>query len=100
TADLRSIAAAERTGAGSSRWRWTASVLALSVIVIVGSSIVAARLLMPHPPAIATVTEVNGPVTIEQNGDSEAAEKDGSLEGGQRIVVPAGASITLKYDDG
>src|SRR5205085_1839624 len=88
TADLRSIAAAERTGAGgaSNGWRWTRLMLALSALIIVGASIFAFRLLMPHPPAIAKVTDVTGAVTIEQNGDSEAAEKDGSLESGQRIV--------------
>ncbi len=100
TADLRSIAAAERAGSSSTRWRWTSLMVALSLLVVVGASLMAVRWLTPHPAGIATVTDVSGPVTIEQNGDSEAAEKDGSLEGGQRIVVPGGASITLKYEDG
>lgn len=100
TADLRSIAAAERSGTGANRWRWTSLMLALSVLAIAGASILAVRLFTPHPPAIATVTDVSGPVTIEQRGDSEAAEKDGSLAGGQRLVVPRGASITLRYKDG
>jgi hypothetical protein len=102
TADLRSIAAAERSPAGGGwpGWRWTGLMLALSLLVVVGASLFAARLLAPHSPAIATVTSVSGPVTIEQNGDSEPAEKDGSLESGQRIVVPRGGSITLTYQDG
>src|SRR5262245_22839990 len=64
TADLRSIAAAERVGAGSIRWRWTGLILALSLVLVVGASIFAFRLLAPHPPAIATVTEVSGEVMI------------------------------------
>src|SRR5439155_15962671 len=73
TADFRSIAAAERTGpAGAATgWRWSRLMLALSALIVLGSSIFAIRLLLPHPPAIAKVTDVNGAVTIEQNGDSE-----------------------------
>src|SRR5436190_3281334 len=43
TADLRSIAAAQRAPASSTwtRWRWTGLVLALSLLVVVGASIVA-----------------------------------------------------------
>jgi hypothetical protein len=100
TADLRSMAASERMGPGLARWRWTGLMLALSLVLIVGSSILAVRLLVPHAPAIATVTDVIGTVAIEQNGESEAAEKDGALEAGQRIVVSRGASIALKYEDG
>src|SRR5438094_6422076 len=53
TADLRSIAAAQRTPASSTwaRRRWTGLMLALSLLVVVGVSLVAARLLAPHPPA-------------------------------------------------
>src|SRR5438876_1752932 len=49
TADLRSIAAAERAGASgaSAGWRWTRLMLALSALVVVGSSIFAIRLLLP-----------------------------------------------------
>src|SRR5881227_2933068 len=43
TADLRSMAAAERLGSPLARWRWTGLMLAMSVVMIVGGSIFAAR---------------------------------------------------------
>jgi hypothetical protein len=102
TADLRSIAAAEKASTFTGVWRWTHLVMALSVLVAVGAlAIATTRIFAPHPPAIAKVTALDGEVKIEEpGGDSEAAELDGSLENGQRIVVPRGGSIGLTYQDG
>jgi hypothetical protein len=97
TADLRFLSAAERPGNGVRHWAKYA--LALSVLILVGG-IAAVTRLWPHAPVIAKVTAVSGPVKIEQNGDSEAAEVDDSLESGQKIIVPRSASVTLNYDDG
>jgi hypothetical protein len=98
TADLRSLAAAEKNSSGRSKW-WALFTLALSALVAVGGTIYSYRL-WPKPPVIATVTEVEGDVKVEQNDDSDAAEVDDSLASGQRIVVPRGGSIRLSYEDG
>jgi concanavalin A-like lectin/glucanase superfamily protein/FecR-like protein len=102
TADLRSMSAAEKTSARSSlralpNVRW---MLALSLLVAVGVAAFGVRFLWPHAPAVATVTDVIGSVTIGENGDASTAEKDDSLENGQRIVVPQNGSIGLAYQDG
>jgi ferric-dicitrate binding protein FerR (iron transport regulator) len=101
-ADLRSMAAAEKTrpGASSSGWRWTRYILALAALLVVGVGVYATRTLTTHQPSIAKVTDVVGPVKIEQGDDSDAAEVDDALEGGQRILVPQGGSITFTYQDG
>ena len=97
TADLRSLAAAERAPLRS--WQWMRYVVAACVLVAISGG-VGLVWLNNHPPAIAHVKYVDGDVKIEQNGDSEAAEVDGSLESGQQIIVPRGGAITLAYDDG
>ncbi|HEY2413312.1 MAG TPA: LamG-like jellyroll fold domain-containing protein [Pirellulaceae bacterium] len=95
TADLRSLAAAEKNSP-----RWVRYVLALSILIAMGG-VAAVMRFWPHGPVIATVTAVTGDgVRIEQDGGSEAAEVDDSLESGQRIVVARNSSVTLSYDDG
>src|SRR5262249_46511131 len=60
-ADLRSLAAAEKTQSAAARgWRWLHLALVLSVLVLVGIAGVTAWMLKPHPPAIATITSVDG----------------------------------------
>lgn len=98
TADLRSLAAAEKSDFGRSR-SWARWALALSAIVAVSGALAVIRF-WPSQPVIATVTDVVGEVKIEQNGDSDAAEVDDSLASGQRVVVPRGGSVTLSYKDG
>jgi hypothetical protein len=99
TADLRSLAAAERGGAAGG-WRFARLFLALVALVAVSTGI-ALRWLAPQPPAIAKVTAMEGQVKIEQaDGSSENAEVDGALENGQRIMVPRGGWLTLSYEDG
>src|SRR5436190_7218971 len=103
TADVRSLAAAERANGAraAANWRWSKYILAISTLMIVGLTIYAARLFAPHPPAIAKVTALEGDVKkIEQDGESTVAELDGALESGEQIVVPQGGSITLTYQDG
>jgi len=97
TADLRSLAAAEQPNNRS--YRWARFALALSLLVSIVGGVVAVRY-WPHAPVIAKVKAVSGDVKIEQNGDSEAAEVDGALESGQKIIVPRSGSITLSYEDG
>src|SRR5688572_18411524 len=101
-ADLRSLAAAEKSAptASATAWRWSKYVLALSTLLIVGFATFAVYQNWPHPPIIAKVTDLTGEVTIEQNGESQPAEIDGALESGQRITVPRGGSITFTYQDG
>src|SRR3954463_3545327 len=67
TADLRSLAAAEKSSP-----RWMRYVLALSVLLVMGG-VAAVMRLWPHAPVIAKVTAVSGEgVRIEQDGESEA----------------------------
>src|SRR5262245_16356318 len=90
TADVRSLAAAERTRGVGNR-TLARFVLAISTVLAIGVIGYATRFLIPHPPAIAKVTAVDGPVRkIEQDGDSSEAELDGALESGEQIVVPQG----------
>jgi hypothetical protein len=101
-ADLRSLASAERKPRGlfASRWAWAAAFTALAALMAVGVGIYATHVLGPQAPSIAKVIALEGEVTIEQEGESDTIEVDGALEGGQRIVVPRGGSITFSYDDG
>jgi hypothetical protein len=101
-ADLRSLAAGERKPGGllAKRWGWAALLTALAALAAVGAGLYAARVFRPQVPSLAKVVAFDGDVTIEQDGVSDAAEVDGSLEGGQRIVVPRGGSITFSYEDG
>ena len=95
TADVRSLAAAERANGAraAANWRWSKYILAISTLMIVGLTIYAARLFAPHPPAIAKVTALEGDVKkIEQDGESTVAELDGALESGEQIVVPQGGA--------
>src|SRR6478736_380837 len=86
TADLRSLAAAENSTAGGFR-SWAKYAIALTTLVAVGGGLYSVSH-WRNQPAIARVTDVVGPVKIEQNGDSDPAEVDDSLETGQRVVVP------------
>jgi concanavalin A-like lectin/glucanase superfamily protein/FecR-like protein len=100
-ADLRSMAAAEKTLSSPGRWRWSGLVLALSALVIAGLVVYQTGLLENRPPSIAKVTSFQGTVKIEQQGgESHAAEIDDALQGNQRIIVPRGGAITITYQDG
>jgi hypothetical protein len=94
TADLRSLAAAEKKTP-----TWANYALALSLLLAISGIAISVRL-WPHAPVIAKVVAVSDDVKIEQNGDSEAVEVGDSLESGQKIVVPKSGSITLSYEDG
>jgi hypothetical protein len=98
TADLRSLAAAEKSTAGGFR-SWAKYALALTTLVAVGGGLYAVSH-WQNQPAIARITKVEGDVKIEQNGESDPVEVDDSLESGQRVVVPRGGSVTLTYKDG
>src|SRR5262245_57930716 len=101
-ADLRSMAAAERTRAASGRrgWRWARYALAFAALTVIAVGIYMAQPRPPHQPAIAKVIAVDGDVMSEKEGSSDAAKVGDSLEGSQRILVPRGGSITLTYQDG
>jgi hypothetical protein len=99
-ADLRLLAAAERgqeEQPGSPHW--TRYILALSALVAIGVVWYLTQSGM-QPPAIATVTEVSGQVTIKDGDDSTPAEVEGAIEIGQKVVVPHGDAISLAYQDG
>jgi hypothetical protein len=101
-ADLRSLAAAEKSvpSASTTAWRWSKYVLALSTLLIVGLVGYTVLKNRPQTPSIAKFIEVSGEVTIEQNGESQPAEVDGALESGQLVTVPRGGSVTISYQDG
>lgn len=98
--DLRSLAAAERAQAAQSRQStWLRLALALSALLAIS---VGWYLTQPpaHGPAIATITEVSGQVTVESGDEAASAEVDGAIEIGQRLVVPHGDSVAVAYPDG
>ena len=101
-ADLRSLAAAEKSGgrSGNRRWRWTTYALALSVPLAAGLVIATVLSFNRHQPVIAVVKLVEGEVTVGREGEAETAKVNGELESGQRIVVPRGGLITFAYKDG
>lgn len=99
-ADLRSLAAAEKSSPATPRVPgWARYVLAITVLLGVAIGVYWARSVTVHHPTIAKVTELAGQVTIVQDGDSSAAEMDGALESGQQIVVPPGGFISIRYQD-
>jgi hypothetical protein len=104
-ADLKSLAAAERVADKSSGWNslwggWAKYALAVSLVGAVATVAMTSRLWRHHGPAIAKVTAIEGEVTISHDGETEAAEVSGSLESGQKVVVPQGGRLSLSYEDG
>jgi Concanavalin A-like lectin/glucanases superfamily/FecR protein len=100
-ADLRSLAAAEKSCPPAAQVPgWTRWALAVAALLAVTVGVYAARSLTAHPPTIAMITEVTGPVTIGQDGDTSPAEVDDALESGQQIVASPGGSISIVYEDG
>ena len=101
-ADLSSLAAAERPISKIAGQIQMAARYALAIAVLgaLAGGLFALRSLTPKHPAIAKVTEVSEGVTIGEANDASPAEVDGALESGQRIVVPRGGSIAIRYEDG
>jgi hypothetical protein len=101
-ADLSSLAAAEKPVSPLSANLFLASRYALAVVVLLGLavSVLSLSSLSPRHPVIAKVTEVSGDVSIGDESDATKAEVDSAVESGQRLVVPRGAQVSVRYDDG
>lgn len=99
--ELRELAEAEierpQTWTGSSPW--VKYVLALSAAALIGGLFFGQYLLPPQRVHVAKVTAVAGDVQIEQGGQSAAAALNAGLLSGQQLVVPAGGSIDVTYQD-
>jgi len=99
-ADLRAMSLAEqqqswRTG----RTRWRRYTVALAAVLLVGISLYFVLPIRERRPPLATVIALAGDVQLKRDGESSAAEVDGSVQEGEQIVVPRDGSMTLKYLD-
>jgi len=102
-ADLRSLAAAEKRSTWQQMARhWMPFVLGICAVALLSFvALYATRSTTPHSHSIAKIASVVGDVKImPKDGDTFAAEADGSVEPGQQITVPPGGMIVLSYEDG
>jgi ferric-dicitrate binding protein FerR (iron transport regulator) len=99
--ELRELAEAEleRPQAWSGSSPWVKYVLALATAALIGGAFLAVRWTPQQPLLVAKVTAVEGPVRVRSGGQSLAAELNSGLLSGQQIVVPAGGSIAIAYQD-